>query len=500
MSTSFLQLPRELRDLIYDLYLRCDGGYVYNFETNKLAQANGDEIELALIYTCRQVAKEMIGLALSINTVTFSTYYSEATQELAGRLHSAHYFERNARCILLGSVAPKLVTLEMARVATKRFPMFAPLIDAWSRHEDIPILRRREIKWGEAPSMWGDFVHFMLRLLSKQPEFLTETQLLPRFSKPNGYNVMETITNPVCPWIILSEDETVQLSSDVGLPSIPDGIYADHIKFAYSAASVAIRFLQSCSAMTRSQFKDIVLHEDWDSVAQPECHGRGLLPFLFANSQLRIVRRVNLWQNAFPTDRRRDTHYTVPYSEDRHTAPSVRLRDDVLTARSITGSIGTWIAEALLLPALGMPKSSYTLVFDGTPTLEQSSAAFATIQRDAAWQAALDISYASGSLPQPSWFDRRLRVGYFYESLPAAMRDMSMDSTLIQCNFDPGLICDAAALADAQEGWSLQEWIDGWAAHQPHRFATEPPLPPWYLLKWQRVMPVARYVTEHELG
>lgn len=60
--------------------------------------------------------------------------------------------------------------------------------------------------------------------------------------------------------------------------------------------------------MTRSQFRHIVLHEDWDYVAEPECHGRGLLPYILENPLLRITRRVNLWQNAFPIDGRRDTH------------------------------------------------------------------------------------------------------------------------------------------------------------------------------------------------
>lgn len=167
----------------------------------------------------------------------------------------------------------------------------------------------------------------------------------------------------------------------------------------------------------------------------------------------------------------------MPYSPDRHTSPPDRLRD-VLTARSITGFIGTWIAEALLLPTLGLSENSYTLVFDGSTTPEQSSAAFATVQRDAAWQSALDISYAGGSLPQPSWLDRRLRKGYFYESLPEVIGNTSMNSTFIQCDFDPGLLWDAIILADAQKGWTLEEWADGWATHEPRESATEPQLRP----------------------
>jgi hypothetical protein len=42
MSSHFLLLAREVRDIIYDYYIQCDGGYVYDFENNQLVQANGD--------------------------------------------------------------------------------------------------------------------------------------------------------------------------------------------------------------------------------------------------------------------------------------------------------------------------------------------------------------------------------------------------------------------------------------------------------------------------
>lgn len=37
----FLLLPREVRDVIYDHYIQCDGGYIYEFKNNKLVQASG---------------------------------------------------------------------------------------------------------------------------------------------------------------------------------------------------------------------------------------------------------------------------------------------------------------------------------------------------------------------------------------------------------------------------------------------------------------------------
>jgi hypothetical protein len=50
--------------------------------------------------------------------------------------------------------------------------------------------------------------------------------------------------------------------------------------------------------------------------------------------------------------------------------------------------------EALALPSLGMPEHSFTLILDGSPTPEHTSDIFRTVvQRDAAWQDALNYSY-----------------------------------------------------------------------------------------------------------
>ncbi|EUC39751.1 hypothetical protein COCMIDRAFT_110688, partial [Bipolaris oryzae ATCC 44560] len=74
----FFQLPRELRDLIYDYYVRCDGGYVYDVEARKFRQADGGPVFNALALTCRQAAFELEGLAFQVNTITFSAAYTES--------------------------------------------------------------------------------------------------------------------------------------------------------------------------------------------------------------------------------------------------------------------------------------------------------------------------------------------------------------------------------------------------------------------------------------
>jgi len=53
IMSPLLRLPRELRNLIYDYYLHCDGGYIYDWETRKLLQADGSAVSYALAFTCR---------------------------------------------------------------------------------------------------------------------------------------------------------------------------------------------------------------------------------------------------------------------------------------------------------------------------------------------------------------------------------------------------------------------------------------------------------------
>ena len=77
-------LPRELRDMIYERYLSVGNGNSYRYETNKLVAANNHPIDVAPIYTCTLAATEMKGLALSLNTIHFSTVYDTDLSEVMG--------------------------------------------------------------------------------------------------------------------------------------------------------------------------------------------------------------------------------------------------------------------------------------------------------------------------------------------------------------------------------------------------------------------------------
>jgi hypothetical protein len=128
--------------------------------------------------------------------------------------------------------------------------------------------------------------------------------------------------------------------------------------------------------------------------------------------------------------------------------------------------------EALALPSLGMPEGSYALVLDGNPTPEHTSKVFRVVQRDVAWQAALDLAYSRGLFPEPSWRDRRRQRGYTYEGLPDVVWSLSRDSPLIRTSFDLGLVneYDTESQLEERRAWSLQDWEKGWATHEPHEF------------------------------
>ncbi len=86
MASRLLLLPRELRDQIYLEYLSTtpDDVYVFDFPSGKLRTSDDHPIDLALMYTCRAVAREMRGMALRTRTITFRTVYSDDLRATAG--------------------------------------------------------------------------------------------------------------------------------------------------------------------------------------------------------------------------------------------------------------------------------------------------------------------------------------------------------------------------------------------------------------------------------
>ncbi|KAI4694484.1 hypothetical protein J4E81_006702 [Alternaria sp. BMP 2799] len=169
ISSPFLRLPRELRDEIYDHYFRTDDGFTYDFVTNKLKLAGGLPIPLALTLTCRQIHDEVQGLALTLNAIEFTTSFHEATRQPAALYHAAHNVTQDRKLNLVNDLAPQLLSADMARIATNSYPQFAPVVNLWRSQRT---LRYPKTSWGEPPSIWRDFITFVLSLIAKDPRFV----------------------------------------------------------------------------------------------------------------------------------------------------------------------------------------------------------------------------------------------------------------------------------------------------------------------------------------
>ncbi|KAK1725149.1 uncharacterized protein BDZ83DRAFT_730579 [Colletotrichum acutatum] len=124
------------------------------------------------------------------------------------------------------------------------------------------------------------------------------------------------------------------------------GYQISKIKHRYSAAAVAIRFLESLSHGARMEIRRIVLNEDWKAVGYAECHGVGLIPYCLENPLLFVDRRVDIWRTVFQTT-------TIFEFKDPVMPPK---DDDPLPAHQISYRAAVWIAEAVELAYAGMPR------------------------------------------------------------------------------------------------------------------------------------------------
>ena len=483
VQPTILRLPRELRDLIYEYYTQVQGGYTYNFMTNKLKQADGRPISHSLVFACRQTASELRDIFFRLNTITFSTYFSESTRIEAGFLNTLCRVINFKKKKLVQYLAPRLLTPTMVQAAMDEYPQFSQILVDWIS-QGLVDYNVHDFSDGEATSRWDEFTQYLLQSMSKHPRFLKEAKKAPNaWRSSKDCNVVELKDVHFEPWLIPCNADMSRLAKicelEPGRPHIPSAI-----KYSYSAASVALRFLHSLSKATRNTIRKIMLLEDREAVANPNCHGQGLIKMCKAHPKLRIEHIVKLWQNAFPIGYARpDYKLACTYGRGLD-----GLERDRLESVDVTKAIGSWIAEALALPSYGMPRESYSLTFDGNPNPEHASEVFQIVRRDAAWQSALDSAYMGGTLPKPSPLARRLQRGYMYECLPEAIYNISIGNGPITCNFDLGSPYDIENLLQEHRGWSIDDWSEKWNSHQPKNFQTKPPLPPWHILRWQYVL------------
>ncbi|KAH7252932.1 hypothetical protein B0J15DRAFT_549676 [Fusarium solani] len=428
MSTSpsppqvcLLSLPRELRSLIYHFYFKLEGGYVFDREdpyNGKLATADGRPIDLSLMYVCRLIAAEAKDLPLRLNDVSFSTAYHQDWSQLAGRFEYLSIRHADIEADLVKHLS-RAATPETRSEIVLKFPHFSGILGGaiygihrpfWARRHDdqlhstfqqattyaLDIFRQKDpAKFKElidtAPGCFEPREFDSLRL---DPWAIPSSTELARIgSKLEDGEVWEALQrwkyprdkkSVLCnygrrPMWLRDDSETRRYQSN-------NVCYRE--AYHFSAAAVAIRFLERLSPARRLNLRQIVLHEDHVSVGQPECHTMGLIRFCRENPRLRVERYVGLWRNIL--------HGAQPLWLDE--MPEVV--DDLTKGerrcylRHVQMSLilSSWLGEALAVMDAGMPAGSFTLILDGNPAINLSSEIFQhSIQRNIATERAFTL-------------------------------------------------------------------------------------------------------------
>lgn len=198
MQLSFFSLPRELRDTIHHHYVFEFDGYHFNFTSSKLQTSTNRPIDLALIYTCKQVATKMHDLALGANTIQFATIYSQIkrlkTKRFSALFKQMQFYKRKLLDLLsktsILSCSQDRVVLE--KVATK-FPHLSILllefIGQGALYVDSFMSRAGLIyaeTWGVADSDFRGFCDCIIQVLLRRTQYLETYLTAPEFyvSKP----------------------------------------------------------------------------------------------------------------------------------------------------------------------------------------------------------------------------------------------------------------------------------------------------------------------------
>ncbi|KAM5359663.1 hypothetical protein ACJZ2D_014281 [Fusarium nematophilum] len=480
---SFLDLPPELRHMVYKYCLATPGGYIFNWETKKLRTANKEPIYLALSLTCRQIAGEMHGMALSVNKITFSTFYSDESRLRAGQFHwyvSSLLWAENKFL----HTASHLLTWDIYEDVARKYPLFMPMMDH--------VLDRCKPRPGSSRYIHREAMAYCVRLMATRGQSIREDDLDEGIG---GCDVTreervkeETKWCEYKPWAI-PDDEYLEDTRELWMrggrgPLVVDpakSLADSRQKYRLSAAAGAISFLRSLPASMRSHVTQMVLHEDREAVGMPECHGQGLIPFCRENPRLRIERRVNLWRNVF---QQKQTQLIKRFGD--HYWEST----EQIQAFQIAGPVISWIAEALALVQAGMPRDVFSLVLDGNPSPDACAEIFqAVVQRYIAWNIALRESVSRERITELG-FRGCLQINTDdVEEAEECLEALIDDDSLIRCNFFPGKPWDVEEVIESHAGWPLEKWDYKWQDYEPRVYKTPPELPRWIDLLLEDVLP-----------
>ncbi|KAM0484897.1 hypothetical protein ACHAP7_002914 [Fusarium lateritium] len=341
-KASLLGLPQELRDKIYHGYFMVDGGYVYDGESDKLVQADGQPIDLSLRQSCRAIANETRDLPMNLNSIKFSTVYRKEWQQQATGIRWIVGFHRQLTLDMIVRLR-RLVTPDMYHQSSPEHKLHMPFVQDYVKQQliyDVSRANMAELRLSDDSfriangtsgldqeyylATWGwnatnmsslrTAAHVLRLLAERYPVEFTETlqQVLPSWDA--SLSPLDFFDLTFAPWDIPSLPQITEVAEKLQLlekvntyaqwryrddqsPHYTGPKYRYRPKHRFSAASLAIRTLKRMTQRQRLSMRKLIINEDGISVAYSVVHPVGLIPFCKENPKLQIEHRVSLWRN-----------------------------------------------------------------------------------------------------------------------------------------------------------------------------------------------------------
>ncbi|KAL6720944.1 hypothetical protein ACLMJK_000044 [Lecanora helva] len=483
-----------LRDMIYHYYVFEADGYHFDYNSCKLRAPENRPINLALMYTCTTVATELQHLALKSIVVHFPTIDSEAERLHAGRfdrfLRNTGDYKDELLMFLDLSVDPPCMDSDSLAKISLKYPEFAPLLHPNPQWEE-PYERQRQRRftvhyasasssWGQADSLFREFRDYLIELLSKDPDFSDNRIYSNRRLSPScaSFARSEHLFFSPDPWSIPTEHERARISTLEENPH-RDNSFWKRVRWRFSATSAAIYFFKFISHTAGLGLRKVVLHEDRLSVAHPESHALGLIPFCSRWQELRVERRVNVWRVLMLAPNfgiLEDLYrgYARGTCGDEDDYDIRNFFNNVCTTR-FSQECAKWITEAYALGSRGMPANSFSLTLDGDSAVDHSSQLFELVKQQAAWQ----VVRARLETLAPGHWRTLPNIIPGSDVFPQAVTDIIKGTSLIRCKFSTGDMYDAQQVLNDNKHIPLDHWYcDYRVACRRHPISKVQPAPP----------------------
>ncbi|KAM0213156.1 hypothetical protein ACHAQD_009431 [Fusarium lateritium] len=476
----FLSLPCELRHHIYKEYFALHGGYVFQAGSGKLADADGQPLDLALMYTCSLIASETKDLPFKYNSIAFSTVYHPEWRAWAGRFDcilNCQMKQRHSLVIYLG----RFLTSEITSQIEARFPWFLPVLEhaVGEFGANISLLDLRDSRyWGIGMSLGcGPIsshsdrpsdsslcraVNFTLRLPAQNPGPELSKAIHDRLRKLAVRGGLSTLLDQYYePWDIPEmsdlEDCGYKYYDDQIWNSLHDwhigkkAQYEYRIKYRFSATAVAIRFLKHLSPTKRLAIRNVVIREDGVAVGKPSCHALGIIPFCKENARLKVDLQVSMLNNIF--QRTYLGKHLGPRCFESYAADDLGEQAFEDAMKGTFGEVKRWLNEALCLVDAGMPAGSFKFTLDGENAIDLCSDIF---QRNVLEKLAMQQAFERVYPRRPG----KLRPDMFgsCKTPTVGLEHLLNQTSFLRSNFHPGIMRNIDKLVADRLDYDLEKW------------------------------------------